>query len=312
METFLSTQILGYGGFVVFVLAMLALDLGVFNRTPHKVSVKESLVWTGVWVALAMIFNAGVWYFMGGTAAEEFFAGYVLEKALSVENIMIFVLVFQLFKIPAELQHRVLFFGILGALVFRSIFIAAGAAIISQFQWVLYLFGLFLLFTAVKMLWLTQKKDDGGGIVRWIARIIPMSHDPSSTHFVTHENGKRLFTPLFGALLAIEISDVIFALDSVPAIFAITDKPFIVFTSNIFAILGLRSLYFASAHMIEKFHYLKVGVGIVLLWIAAKLLLHGVVKIPIELTLGIIALVITSSILISIFKPNSDTATNGS
>jgi tellurite resistance protein TerC len=300
MDWSASQQVFAYGGFILFVLAMLALDLGVFHRTPHKVSIKESLIWTAVWVALALIFNAGIWHFMGQTPAEEFFAGYLLEKALSVENIMIFVLVFQLFKIPAELQHRVLFWGILGAIIFRSIFIAAGAAIIAEFQWVLYVFGVFLLLTAIKMLWLAQKTDDGGGVVRWIARVLPMSQDSSATRFTTRENGRRLFTPLFGALLAIEVSDVIFALDSVPAIFAITNKPFIVFTSNIFAILGLRSLYFASAHAIEKFHYLKVGVGIILLWIAAKLLLHGVVKIPIDITLAVIATVITVSVVASL------------
>jgi tellurite resistance protein TerC len=245
----------------------------------------------------------GVWHFMGATAAEEFFGGYLLEKALSIENIMIFVLIFQLFKIPQELQHRVLFFGIVGAIIFRSIFIAAGAAIIASFQWVLYLFGVFLLLTAIKMLWLSTNSDNEGGVVRWIAKVLPMSHDPSNPRFTTVENGKRLFTPLFGALLAIEVSDVIFALDSVPAIFAITDKPFIVFTSNIFAILGLRSLYFASAHMIEKFHYLKVGVGIILLWISGKLLLHGFVKIPIDMTLAFIAVIIIGSVVFSLLKP---------
>jgi tellurite resistance protein TerC len=296
-------QVLAYGGFLLFVLAMLAVDLGIFHRKNHIVGVKESLIWTAVWVTLALLFNLGIWYFMGAKPAEEFLAGYLLEKALSVENIMIFVLVFQVFRIPAELQHRVLFFGILGALLFRAIFIAAGAVIISSFQWVLYLFGAFLLFTAIKMLWLAGKSDEGGRIVRFIARLLPMSHDPNQSAFWVTENNRRLFTPLFGALLAIELSDVVFALDSIPAIFAITDKPFIVFTSNIFAILGLRSLYFASAHLVEKFHYLKTGVGLILLWISAKLLLHGFVKIPIELTLSVIAALVLGSIILSMMIP---------
>jgi tellurite resistance protein TerC len=294
-----------YGGFLLFVLIMLALDLGVFHRKNHVVGVKESLIWTAVWVSLALLFNIGIWFFMGAKPAEEFLAGYLLEKALSVENIMIFVLVFQVFRIPSELQHRVLFFGIIGALVFRALFIAAGAVIISSFQWVLYLFGVFLLFTAVKMLWLASKSNEGGGVVRFIAQHLPMSQNPNEEKFWVTENNRRVFTPLFGALIAIELSDVIFALDSIPAIFAITNNTFIVFTSNIFAILGLRSLYFACAHLVEKFHYLKIGVGLILLWISAKLLLHEFVKIPIELTLGVIATLVVGSIIVSLIIPSS-------
>lgn len=290
---------IAYVIFVVFVLAMLALDLGVFHRTPHKVSIKESVVWTVVWVALALVFNAGVWYFMGPQAGSEFLGGYLLEKALSVENIMIFVIIFQVFRIPQELQHRVLFFGILGALVMRALFIAAGAVIIAKFQWALYLFGVFLLFTAIKMLWLAKQDNEGSGVVTWVSKVLPMSLNSATPKFFVNENGKRLVTPLLGALIAIEVSDVIFALDSVPAIFAITSNPFIVFTSNIFAILGLRSLYFASAHVIEKFHYLKTGVAVILLWIAAKLLLHGFVAIPIAVTLGVIFVVVAVSVVLS-------------
>lgn len=297
-----SVLVLAYGGFIVFILAMLALDLGVFHRTPHKVSVKESLIWTAIWVVLALTFNVGIWLFMGPQAGGEFLGGYLLEKALAVENIMVFVLIFQVFRTPQELQHKVLFYGILGALIMRAIFIAAGAVIIAEFQWALYVFGVFLLFTAVKMLWLSSAESDGAGIVRWISKKLPMTTDSLSPQFFVMENGKRLFTPLFGALVAIEISDVVFALDSVPAIFAITSDPFLVFTSNIFAILGLRALYFASSHVIEKFRYLKTGVAFILLWIAVKLLLHGMVKIPIVATLTVISVVVTVSILMSLYK----------
>ncbi len=231
-------------GFNIFILFMLALDLGVFHRKTHAVTLKESLAWTAVWVALALAFNVGVWHFAGPQKGLEFFTGYLIEKSLSVDNVFVFALLFSYFAVPAQYQHKVLFWGILGALVMRAIMIAAGAALITNFSWIVYIFGAFLILTGIKMI---VKRDEEihperNPVVKWFKRMMPVTSDYRGDKFFVRENGVRMATPLFVVLLLVEITDLIFAVDSIPAIFAVTTDPFIVYTSNVFAILGLRSL----------------------------------------------------------------------
>jgi len=291
-------------GFTAFVLAMLALDLGVFHRKTHEVSIREALVWTGVWVGLALVFNVGVYHWFGPERALEFLTGYVIEKALSVDNIFVFLVIFSAFAVPAKLQHRVLFWGILGALILRAIFIVLGAALIQQFHWVLYVFGVFLIFTGIKLL--VQRGDEvhpeRNPLFRLFCRFVPSIGDYRGGQFTVVEAGKRYATPLLVVLVAIEATDIVFAVDSIPAIFAITTDPFIVYTSNIFAILGLRALYFALAGVMGKFHYLKVGLSLVLAFVGAKMLLAGIYKIPILVSLGVIVALLAGSIIVSLLR----------
>ena len=292
-------------GFTLFVLAMLALDLGVFHRKAHVVGVREALVWTAVWIALALLFNVGVYVWFGAERALEFLTGYVIEKALSVDNIFVFLVVFAVFAVPAALQHRVLFWGILGALIMRAIFIVLGAALLQRFHWVIYLFGAFLVFTGIKLL--VQRAGEvhpeRNPLFRLFRRWVPSVPDYRGAHFIVVEGGKRYATPLLLVLVAIEATDLVFAVDSIPAIFAITMDPFIVYTSNIFAILGLRALYFALAGMMEKFHYLKVGLSLVLAFVGVKMLLVGVYKIPILVSLGVIVALLAGAVVASLLRP---------
>jgi len=292
-------------GFTLFVLAMLALDLGVFHRKAHVVGVREALVWTTVWIALALLFNLGVYVWFGAERALEFLTGYVIEKALSVDNIFVFLVVFAVFAVPAALQHRVLFWGILGALIMRAIFIVLGAALLQRFHWVIYLFGAFLVFTGIKLL--VQRAGEvhpeRNPLFRLFRRWVPSVPDYRGAHFIVVEGGKRYATPLLLVLVAIEATDLVFAVDSIPAIFAITMDPFIVYTSNIFAILGLRALYFALAGMMEKFHYLKVGLSLVLAFVGVKMLLVGVYKIPILVSLGVIVALLAGAVVASLLRP---------
>ena len=298
-------------GFNAFVLAMLALDLGVFHRKTHVVSVKESLAWTGVWVTLALAFNAGLWYFAGQQKALEFFTGYLIEKSLSVDNVFVFALLFSYFAVPAQYQHKVLFWGILGALIMRAIMIFAGAALINQFTWIIYIFGAFLILTGIKMV---VKRDEEihperNPIVHWFKRLMPVTNDYRGDKFIVWENGRRIATPLLLVLVCVEVSDLIFAVDSIPAIFAVTTDPFIVYTSNVFAILGLRSLYFALAGVMDKFHYLKVGLGVVLSFVGVKMLLaHTAWKISTLLSLGVVVLILAVSVVVSLLRPKRKVA----
>ncbi|MHB1309639.1 MAG: TerC family protein, partial [Limisphaerales bacterium] len=262
-------------GFTVFVLAMLALDLGVFHRKAHAVSLKESLTWTAVWVALALVFNAGVWHYAGSQKALEFFTGYLIEKSLSVDNIFVFALLFSYFAVPLKYQHKVLFWGILGALVMRAVMIGAGVVLITRFSWIIYLFGAFLILTGIKMIVKREEEihPERNPVVGWFKRLMPVTSDYREDRFFVRENGIRMATPLFVVLLLVEFTDLIFAVDSIPAIFAVTTDPFIVYTSNVFAILGLRSLYFALAGVMDKCHYLKLGLGVVLTFVGVKMLL---------------------------------------
>lgn len=287
--------------FIGFVLVMLAVDLGVFHRKAHQVSVKEAAIWTGVWVALAGGFNLIVYLYWGVDKAAEFATGYVLEKALAVDNIFVFILIFATFSVPLVHQHRVLFWGILGALAMRALFIGLGAAILSHFHWALYIFGAFLAFTGIKLLVSggDSPEDKEAPIITKLKRIIPMASGEMDGRFFLKQGGKWVATPLFVALLAIEVSDIVFAVDSIPAIFAVTQDPFIVFTSNIFAILGLRSMYFLLAGVVDRFVYLKTGLAAVLLFVGAKMLLMDVYKLPVLLSLGTIVAILSTSIIAS-------------
>jgi tellurite resistance protein TerC len=293
-------------GFNAFILAMLAVDLGIFHRKAHIVTLKESFTWTAVWIAIALVFNAGVWHYAGSAKALEFFTGYVVEKSLSIDNVFVIALLFSYFSVPSTYQHKVLFWGILGALVMRAVMIAAGAALITNFAWIIYVFGAFLILTGVKMI---VKRDEQihperNPVVRAFKRLMAVTPDYRADKFFVRENGTLLATPLFVVLLLVEFTDLIFAVDSIPAIFAVSKDPFIVYTSNVFAILGLRSLYFALAGVMDKFHYLKIGLGIVLSFVGVKMLLaHTAWKLDTLASLGIILLILAVSIVCSLLNP---------
>ena len=293
-------------GFNIFVLAMLALDLGVFHKKAHVVSLRESLTWTVVWVVLALIFTGGMWHFAGSQKALEFFTGYLIEKSLSVDNLFVFALLFSYFAVPPQFQHKVLFWGILGALIMRAVMIALGAALIAKFAWIIYVFGAFLILTGIKMIVKREEEihPERNPIVRWFKKLMPVTSDYRGDKFFVRENGILMATPLFVVLLLLEFSDLIFAVDSIPAIFAVTQDTFIVYTSNVFAILGLRSLYFALAGVMDKFHYLKIGLGVVLTFVGVKMLLvHTAWKIDTLIALGVIVLILTASVVLSLLHP---------
>ncbi|HKU42422.1 MAG TPA: TerC family protein [Polyangiales bacterium] len=294
-----------WAGFIAFVLALLAIDLGVFHRQAHEVTLKEAGIWSAVWVALALVFNVGVYFWFGAQTALEFTTGYLIEKALAVDNIFVFVVIFATFSVPAAYQHRVLFWGVLGALIMRAGFILAGGAFLQRFHWAIYVFGGILAITGVKLL--VQRNEEvhpeKNPVVRLFQRFVPVTTQYHGDKFTVVQQGRRYATPLLLTLVAIEVSDLIFAVDSIPAIFAVTPDPFIVFTSNIFAILGLRSLYFLLAGVITKFTYLKVGLSFVLIFVGIKMLIMDVFKIPIGVSLGVIAGILGLSVLVSLLRP---------
>jgi tellurite resistance protein TerC len=291
-----------WAGFLIFVLAMLALDLGLFHRKDHAIGFREALLWSGIWIALSLLFGAGITLGFGMQKGLEFFTGYVIEKALSIDNLFVFLVIFSAFQVQAALQHRVLFWGIMGALLLRGVFILAGGAFLESFHWAIYIFGAILLATGVRLLVRrdAEMHPERNPVTRLFSRVLPLALDYRGPRFMIVRQGRRLFTTLFLALVTVEVTDVIFAVDSIPAVFAVTTDPFIVFTSNIFAILGLRSLYFLLAGVMEKFRYLKLGLAGVLLFVGAKMLLSGVLTIPIGLSLGVIAIMIGGSIAISL------------
>lgn len=296
-------------GFNVFVLLMLALDLGVFHRKARAVTFRESIAWTVVWISLAMIFNLGVGHYMGDGKGLEFFTGYVIEKSLSVDNVFVFALLFAHFRVPLEYQHKVLFWGILGALVMRATMIVLGAKLISEFAWVIYIFGAFLIFTGIRMIINKEEHFDPEKslAMRFCKRFLRVSQHDQGGRFFVREKGMLMATPLFVVLVLVEFTDLIFAVDSIPAIFAVTQDTFIVYTSNVFAILGLRSLYFALAGVMDKFHYLKIGLGVVLGFVGIKMLLaHSPWKIDIHLSLAVIVVVLTLSVLASLIWPKAE------
>jgi tellurite resistance protein TerC len=289
-------------GFLVFVLVMLAVDLGIFHRKAHVVGYREALTWSLVWVALSLVFGAGVWWKFGPERGIEFLTGYLIEKSLSVDNIFVFVVIFGSLGIPRIYQHRVLFWGILFALVLRAAMIFAGTAMLAKFHWLIYVFGAFLVVTGIKI-FLNREEEESpeeGWVMRTARRFIPTTARLDGEHFFVKEGGRRLATPLFMALVLVEVSDVVFAVDSIPAIFAITRDPFIVFTSNIFAILGLRSLFFLLAEMVDKFRYLKVGLSAVLVFVGVKMVAVEFFKIPALVSLFVILLILGISVVASL------------
>ena len=290
-----------WSGFLAFVVAMLALDLGVFHRKAHVVGMREALGWSVVWIGLALLFGAFVTLRFGSQLGVEFLTGYLIEKSLSVDNIFVFLVIFSALGIPLQSQHRVLFWGILSALVLRAIMIFAGAALLARFHWLIYVFGAFLILTGVKLYRNRGKEEhpEQSPVMRLARRFIPSTPRLHGERFFVRENGRWLATPLFMALLMVEITDVVFAVDSIPAIFAVTRDPFIVFTSNIFAILGLRSLFFLLAGLVEKFIYLKVGLAAVLVFVGAKMALIDFVKLPALVSLAIVLGLLAGSMLAS-------------
>ena len=294
-------------GFHALVFLLLALDLGVFHRKAHAVSLKEASIWSAVWVSLALLFNLGIYLWAGREPALEFLTGYLIEKSLSIDNIFVFVLIFSYFGVPAAYQHRVLFWGVLGALAMRAALILAGAALMHRFHWIIYIFGGFLVYTGIRMAFSKHAAMDPAKnpAVRLLRRLMPVSEGYEGPRFLTRQNGKRLATPLLMVLVLVEFSDLVFAVDSIPAIYAVTTNSFLVYTSNVFAILGLRSLYFLLAGVVGKFRFLKLGLAVVLSFVGAKMLLAGVVKIPITLSLGVILVVLLGSVVISLLLPGA-------
>lgn len=297
-------------GFNLFVLAMLALDLGIFHHNAHPVSNREALIWSAVWVALALLFNAGIYFFSGSEHALQFLTGYLIEKSLSVDNIFVFVLLFSAFRVPAVYQHKVLFWGVLGALVMRGILIALGVMLLENFHWVLYLFGVFLIVTGIRMAF---NKDEAvhperNPVLQLVRRVVPVTANFEGDRFLVRRAGQVLVTPLLLVLLVVETTDLVFALDSIPAIFAISRDPFIVYTSNAFAILGLRSLYFVFANVMGKFYYLKLGLSVVLSFIGVKMVLADIYHISIGLSLAVIAFVLAVALIASIVSDRHLTA----
>jgi len=301
----MSNQILWWVVFNIFVLAMLAIDLGVFHRKAHEIKTKEALIWSAIWITLALLFNLGIYFWRGPQTALEFLTGYLIEKSLSVDNIFIFLLIFSYFRVPALYQHKVLFWGILGALVMRAIFIAAGVTLIQKFHWLIYIFGGFLILTGIKMALEKEKKihPERNPVLRLFRRFVPVTSDYEGDKFLVKREGRYFATPLFITLLIVETTDVIFAIDSIPAILAITLDPFIVYTSNVFAILGLRSLYFALAGIMQLFHYLHYGLSAILVFVGAKMLLAYIYKIPVDIALGVVAGFLLISVIASIIRP---------
>jgi tellurite resistance protein TerC len=301
-------------GFIMFVLAMLAIDLGIFHRKAHAISIKEATIWSIVWISLSLLFNLGLYFFWdkisfestysNSEAALAFLTGYLIEKSLSVDNIFVFVLLFTYFAVPAAHQHRVLFWGIIGALIMRGTLIAVGAALLKEFHWIIYIFGIFLIYTGFRMA-SHQNEDlnpDQNVLLKFLRRVMPVTNTYAGDKFFVRRAGRLMATPLLVVLLVVESTDLVFAVDSIPAIFAVTQDAFIVFTSNVFAILGLRSLYFLLAGVVDKFHYLKLGLSVVLVFVGIKMVIVDLYKIPVGMSLGVIAAILITSIIASVIR----------
>ncbi len=284
---------------------MLALDLGVFHRTPHRITVREASIWVGVWITLSLIFNAGIYFVYGRERALEYLTGYVIEYSLSVDNIFVFAVIFSYFSVPSRFQHKVLFWGILGALVMRGIMILLGTALIARFHWIIYIFGAFLIYTGIRMALRRDAQMEPGRnpAVRLTRRLFPILKRYHGDRFFVTRAGRRYATPLLLVLVVVEATDVVFALDSIPAIFAITRDPFIVYTSNVFAILGLRSLYFALRGALDRFHLLEYGLALVLIFVGVKMLLESWVEIPTTLALGVVVTILAVAVMLSLLRP---------
>lgn len=294
--------------FNVFILAMLIVDLKVFNRKPHEISIKESLVWTGIWITMAVIFGIGIYFFMGAQSSLDYFTGYLIEKSLSVDNIFVFLLIFTYFGVDSIYQHKVLFWGIFGALVFRLLFIMVGVALLEQFHWIIYIFGAFLVFTGIK-LGLEKDKEihpEKNPILKLVRRFIPITKNFHGPDFFIKRGSRIIATPMFVVLVVIETTDIVFALDSIPAIMAITRDTFLIYSCNAFAILGLRALYFALSGVMRLFHYLHYGLAFILVFIGIKMLIESFVHIPTLITLSVIVVTLTVSVIFSVKYPKEE------
>jgi tellurite resistance protein TerC len=296
--------------FALFVVSMLALDLGVFHRRAHQVGIREAAAWSAFWVALAVIFNLGIWHYFGSRKALEFLTGYLIEESLSVDNLFVFLVIFSYFAVPSAYQHRVLFWGILGALVMRATLIATGAALVQRFHWMLYVFGAILVVTAIRLLLSGQEhlQPEKNPVVRTFRRLFPVTPGYEGSRMFVRRGGRAWATPLFIVLLVVETTDLVFALDSIPAIFAVTTDPFIIYTSNVFAILGLRSLYFLLAGAMAYFRFLRFGLAGVLAFIGAKLLAADIVEIPIGVSLAVVGALLAASVAASLLLPHREPA----
>lgn len=303
----LSNKIALWVGFNILVLALLALDLGIFHRKDHKITIKEGLLWSLIWIIVALIFNVFVYFWRGQQIGIQFFTGYLIERSLSIDNIFVFLLIFTYFAVPAQYQYKVLFWGILGALVMRGLFIALGAFLISTFHWVIYIFGAFLVFTGIRMGLAKDKhiEPEKNPVLKLVRKLLPVTKGYVGGHFFTRIKHRTFATPLFVVLVVVETTDVVFAVDSIPAIFAITLDPFVVYSSNVFAILGLRALYFAIAGLMDMFHYLKYGLSAILAFVGVKMLVSGFYHMPDLLALGVIAAMLGISIIFSLLKPQT-------
>jgi tellurite resistance protein TerC len=291
-------------GFGAIILTLLVLDLGVFHRKSHIITTKEAAIWTAVWVTLALLFSLVIYYWKGSEAVLQYLTGYVIEYSLSVDNLFVFVVIFGAFCIKPEQQHRILFWGILGAIIMRGILIASGSILMDRFFWIAYVFGAFLIYTGIRT---GIKKEtvphiEKNPLVRLARRFLPMATNAPENSFIVKQSGKFLLTPLFLVLITVETTDLVFALDSIPAIFAITTEPFVVFTSNIFAILGLRSLYFLLARAVGKFHYLQTSLAVILSFVGAKMLIAHWLKVPIAGSLSVVVVVLVIGIIASIIR----------
>ncbi len=298
-------QFLLWGGFIVFILGMLVLDLLVLQKGDHEIKVRESLLWTLFWIVLSLLFNAGIYYFMGLSYALEFLTGYLIEKSLSVDNIFVFIMVFSYFGIASKYQHKILFWGILGAIVMRAAFIFAGVTIIEKLHWAIYVFGFFLVVIGVKMALQKEKEihPDRNPVLILVKKFLPVTSDNVGGKFFVKRAGKIMATPLFIVLIVIETTDIIFAIDSIPAILSITLHPFIVFTSNVFAILGLRALYFALSGVMKLFVYLNYGLSLILIFVGVKMIVSEFYKIPVSAALAVVGGILVCSVVLSVLFP---------
>ncbi len=303
----MGKEVLMWGSFIIFILLMLSLDLGVFRRKSHQIKVKESLLLMGFWVSLALLFNLGIYLTRGPRPALEFLTGYLVEESLSVDNIFVFLMIFSYFSVPAFVQRKALVWGILGAIVLRAIFILTGLTLIHRFHWLIYVFGGILVWTGIKMFSAPEKEiePEKNPVLKLFRKFVPVTKDYEGDKFFVRRAGQYLATPLLVVLIVIETTDLIFAVDSIPAVFGVTLDPFIVYTSNIFAILGLRALYFALAGMIKRFHFLSYGLSVILTFIGAKMILSYFFLIPIHIALGVVVGILAFSIAASLIYPKS-------
>ncbi|MFH1891355.1 MAG: TerC family protein [Candidatus Zixiibacteriota bacterium] len=295
-------------GFNILVLLMLAIDLGFFHRKDHEISIKEALLWSVIWIVVALVFNVGVYFWRGTEVSLQFFTGYVIERTLSIDNIFVFLLIFTYFQVPTKYQYKVLIWGILGALIFRGLFIAVGTILIAKFHWLIYVFGAFLVFTGIRMGFGgdTKVEPERNPILRLVRKLLPITAKYEGGKFFVRRNKRTLGTPLLVVLVVIETTDIVFAVDSIPAIFAITLDPFIVYTSNVFAILGLRALYFAMAGLMKLFYYLRYALAAILALVGIKMLLSTIYPIPNSIALGTVALLLAASIILSLIFPKKN------